>query len=346
MKKPGLIRFDHLDAIGELSGTKEGGPPTRLTLDKLIEDPKQPRKRFEDMDDMVASVRAHGVLQAITVRPANADGKFMIVYGARRYRAAQLTGQAEVPVAVDASGADEKTILLRQVVENDQRSNLSTAEMIEVVRSLQVLKVKQVEIAAQLGRPKEFVSTIAALTELPPILDGLSEHLPIRTLYDLLLAWKRTPEAVEAFVANGEPQSITRAAISALVKSLVPAPPSVSEQGSSDKGESAGEGALEGRPQAPEDQADGRASPETGPKAAAGKSAHPAKTAGKAGASKAVSSEPAVLGFEVTVKGRGGRLLFEDQADAPDRRTAIVVFSDDGARSTAPLADLRLARAV
>jgi ParB family chromosome partitioning protein len=95
-----------------------------LPLEALLPSP-QPRRRFENLEALAESIREKGVLQPLLVRPLG-DGRYAIVAGERRYRAAKMAGLAEVPVRVlDLS---EKEARLLALVENLQREDLNPYE--------------------------------------------------------------------------------------------------------------------------------------------------------------------------------------------------------------------------
>ena len=71
---------------------------SHLPLEALLPSP-QPRRRFENLEALAESIREKGVLQPLLVRPLG-DGRYAIVAGERRYRAAKMAGLAEVPVRV------------------------------------------------------------------------------------------------------------------------------------------------------------------------------------------------------------------------------------------------------
>nr|WP_252973366.1 ParB/RepB/Spo0J family partition protein [Thermus thermophilus] len=115
-----------------------------LPLEALVPSP-QPRKRFEGLEALAHSIREKGVLQPLLVRPLG-DGKYAIVAGERRYRAALMAGLSEVPVrVVDLS---EKEARLLALVENLQREDLNPYE--ETVGVLALL-------SEDLGKPVEEV---------------------------------------------------------------------------------------------------------------------------------------------------------------------------------------------
>jgi len=115
-----------------------------LPLDLLVPSP-QPRKRFENLEALAESIREKGVLQPLLVRPLG-DGRYAIVAGERRYRAARMAGLSEVPVRVVE--LSEKEARLLALVENLQREDLNPYE--ETVGVLALL-------SEDLGRPVEEV---------------------------------------------------------------------------------------------------------------------------------------------------------------------------------------------
>ena len=92
-----------------------GGLPTALPLALLQAGRYQPRTRMDEsaLQELAASIRQHGVMQPILVRPL-AAGRYEIVAGERRFRAAQLAGLAEVPVLVKLV-ADEQALAMAKV---------------------------------------------------------------------------------------------------------------------------------------------------------------------------------------------------------------------------------------
>jgi ParB family chromosome partitioning protein len=117
---------------------------SHLPLEALVPSP-QPRRRFENLEALAESIREKGVLQPLLVRPLG-DGRYAIVAGERRYRAAKMAGLAEVPVRVlDLS---EKEARLLALVENLQREDLNPYE-----ETLGVLEL----LSEELGKTREEV---------------------------------------------------------------------------------------------------------------------------------------------------------------------------------------------
>jgi ParB family chromosome partitioning protein len=117
---------------------------SHLPLEALLPSP-QPRRRFENLEALAESIREKGVLQPLLVRPLG-NGRYAIVAGERRYRAAKMAGLAEVPVRVlDLS---EKEARLLALVENLQREDLNPYE-----ETLGVLDL----LSEELGKTREEV---------------------------------------------------------------------------------------------------------------------------------------------------------------------------------------------
>jgi ParB family chromosome partitioning protein len=133
-----------LSALEEMEKKPVQAGGKALPLEALVPSP-QPRRRFENLEALAESVREKGVLQPLLVRPLG-DGRYAIVAGERRYRAAKMAGLAEVPVRVlDLS---EKEARLLALVENLQREDLSPYE-----ETLGVLEL----LSEELGKTREEV---------------------------------------------------------------------------------------------------------------------------------------------------------------------------------------------
>jgi ParB family chromosome partitioning protein len=133
-----------LSALEEMEKKPVQAGGKALPLEALVPSP-QPRRRFENLEALAESIREKGVLQPLLVRPLG-DGRYAIVAGERRYRAAKMAGLAEVPVRVlDLS---EKEARLLALVENLQREDLNPYE-----ETLGVLEL----LSEELGKTREEV---------------------------------------------------------------------------------------------------------------------------------------------------------------------------------------------
>lgn len=131
MAKKGLD-LTGLDDLSVLTsgqgGSEANAAPKVASLAEIIADPNQPRKRFNQrkLEELRDSIKESGVQQAIIVRPKNGDGKHIIVFGERRYRASLLAGKKDIPIEVrDTTVLPESEVRFIQLVENIQRDDLT-----------------------------------------------------------------------------------------------------------------------------------------------------------------------------------------------------------------------------
>ncbi|MGT2504620.1 ParB/RepB/Spo0J family partition protein (plasmid) [Bradyrhizobium guangxiense] len=94
--------------------------PTCIAIDRIDEDSGQPRRSFDEqkLEELAQSVLQHGVLQPIVLRQGTDEGRYVIVMGARRYRAAKRAGLREIPAFIHAAGSADRYV---QMIENIQR---------------------------------------------------------------------------------------------------------------------------------------------------------------------------------------------------------------------------------
>src|SRR5690606_35435133 len=97
----------------------------RVPIEFISPNPRNPRRNFADaeLSDLANSIREHGIVQPVVVRPSSAEGRYEIIAGERRWRAAQRAGLNEVPVIVRE--VDDRVALELAIVENVQRSDLN-----------------------------------------------------------------------------------------------------------------------------------------------------------------------------------------------------------------------------
>ncbi len=145
-----------------------------VAVTSLRPGPFQPRRDMpeEALDELSASIRMHGVLQPILVRPDPAQGgRFQIIAGERRWRAAQRAGLHEVPVHVrEFSDADA---LAAALIENLQRQDLNPIEEAEGLRRLgEEFGLSQEILAASVGKSRSHIANMLRLLTLPPTVQG------------------------------------------------------------------------------------------------------------------------------------------------------------------------------
>jgi ParB family chromosome partitioning protein len=146
--------------------------PRGIPIDLVQRNPSQPRRHFDEseLSDLSNSIRTHGVLQPILVRPLP-DGKYEIVAGERRWRAAQRAGLHNIPAVVRE--LNEVEVLEIAIVENVQRTDLNP---IEEAQGFQALIDRfgrtQEEIAEAVGKSRPHIANMLRLLKLP---DDLQE---------------------------------------------------------------------------------------------------------------------------------------------------------------------------
>jgi len=147
-------------------GDRTAGP-SQVPVDSVTPNPLQPRRRFDaaELEQLAQSIREKGVLQPILVRPAP-DGRYEIVAGERRWRAAQAAGVRMIPALV-RSLSDAESVEIA-IVENVQRADLSAIEEAEGYRSLaERFGRTQAQIAATVGKSRVHVANALRLLQLP-----------------------------------------------------------------------------------------------------------------------------------------------------------------------------------
>jgi ParB family chromosome partitioning protein len=137
-----------------------------LPVEAIERNPRQPRKQFEEarLEELAASIRAHGVMEPILVRKDG--GRYRIVAGERRWRAAQRAGLAEVPAVVRE--ASEKEAFELALVENLQRADLNAIEEAEAYEVLLASHgLTQEQIAERVGKERSTIANALRLLKLP-----------------------------------------------------------------------------------------------------------------------------------------------------------------------------------
>jgi ParB family chromosome partitioning protein len=138
-----------------------------VPIASILPNPEQPRRRFdpEALAALTDSIRRHGLLQPVVVRPL-ADG-YELIAGERRLRASEAAGLTEVPVVVREAGP--QTRLEMALIENVQRQNLTALEEAEAYRHLiDEYGLTQDEVATRVGKSRPSIANAIRLLSLPP----------------------------------------------------------------------------------------------------------------------------------------------------------------------------------
>jgi len=139
-----------------------------MPIEWIVRSPNNPRRAFDeaDLEELARSMRDHGVIQPIVVRPRQDGQTHEIIAGERRWRAAQRAGLTEVPVIVRAVG--DKAALELAIVENVQRSDLNPIE--EALGYQQLMEdhgYGQAELGDVIGKSRSHVANTLRLLKLP-----------------------------------------------------------------------------------------------------------------------------------------------------------------------------------
>jgi ParB family chromosome partitioning protein len=192
-----------------------------IPVDEIVPNPHQPRRRFAapELDDLISSIKEHGILQPLVV--TFCDGRYEIVAGERRWRAAKALGLKTVPAMVRDATKQQK--LEWALIENLQRSDLNPLEEALAYRALMdEFNFTQEEAAARVGKSRPAVANTLRLLELPEyIQDALREgkitksHARVllsesslakqKELFQTMLTGKVTVRSAEHAVATRRP---------------------------------------------------------------------------------------------------------------------------------------------
>jgi ParB family transcriptional regulator, chromosome partitioning protein len=139
-----------------------------VPLDKIDPNPQNPRLAFneEALDELASSIREHGVLQPVLVRPLD-EGRFQLIAGERRWRASKLADQAAIPVIVEE--IDDDTALEIAIIENLQREDISPLdEAVLYDRMVREHGYSIRKLAEKLGKDKGYLENRLRLADAPP----------------------------------------------------------------------------------------------------------------------------------------------------------------------------------
>jgi ParB family transcriptional regulator, chromosome partitioning protein len=141
---------------------------SRITLDQIDINPKQPRRDFDEtaLSELAASIKLHDIIQPITVSRL-ASGKYRLISGERRLRAAKIAGLKDIPAYLRQ--ANDTELLELSLLENLQRENLNAIEIaLSYKRLMDELEYTQEQVAERMGKERSTVTNYIRLLKLPP----------------------------------------------------------------------------------------------------------------------------------------------------------------------------------
>jgi ParB family chromosome partitioning protein len=160
--------LDALFADNAADASEQGGSPVMLRLTEIEPNREQPRKSFDEeaLSQLADSIREHGVLQPLLVRPLPGLGSYQLVAGERRWRAARMAGLSEVPVVIREM--EEHEVMEIALIENLQREDLNAIEEAEGYRTLMdAYDLTQDEVSKRVGKSRSAVANAMRLLGLP-----------------------------------------------------------------------------------------------------------------------------------------------------------------------------------
>jgi ParB family chromosome partitioning protein len=186
------------------SDARQTGTLQMLPINLIYPDPTQPRKIFKSVDSLAASIHEKGVIQPIIVRTKNAEGHYVIIAGERRYRAAIAAELMTIPCIVRSES--DASVLILQLLENDQRENVSPLEESEALsRLIDEMNLSKTDIARELGRDVGWISIRLGLKKASEdikqlVREGIIED--IRTLHELRMFETEQPEKARKLITR------------------------------------------------------------------------------------------------------------------------------------------------
>ena len=141
---------------------------SRIPVDQVESNPKQPRRDFDEqtLNELADSIKLHDIIQPITVSKL-ASGKYRLISGERRLRAAKMAGLKDIPAYL--RHANDSELLELALLENLQREDLNAMEVaLSYKRMMEELDYTQEQVAERMGKDRSTVANFIRLLKLPP----------------------------------------------------------------------------------------------------------------------------------------------------------------------------------
>ena len=178
--------------VEELSQHQPAAVGRMIALDKLDPNPGQPRVDFGDLTELTASIAQKGVLEPLLVKPSRLTGRWMIIAGERRFRAARTAGLKEVPcveLEVDEGGVAEIAL-----IENMQRKDLTVWEEADGLSVLcERFGYTHEEVARKVGKSRSTVTEALSIAAIPDDVRDLCRQADV-SAKSVLLQIVRQPD--------------------------------------------------------------------------------------------------------------------------------------------------------
>lgn len=158
---PAIVSLLSPDRAGHTSGVRV------IPIDRIVSNPEQPRLAFDQstLEELAASIREHGVLQPILVRPLG-NNEYQLIAGERRWRASRVAGETTIPALVE--DIDDETALEISIIENLQREDLSPLDEAAMYdRMVRDHGYSVRKLAQKLGKDKGYLENRLRLADAP-----------------------------------------------------------------------------------------------------------------------------------------------------------------------------------
>lgn len=156
-----------IDGVGKEVLEKKVEANLNISVDSIDANPFQPRTNFDQqsLEELAASVKKLGIVQPLTVREAE-NGRYQLIAGERRLRAAKLAGLTHVPTYIRT--ADDQAMLELALVENIQREDLDSVEVaISFQRLIEECRLTQEQLSDRVGKQRSTIANYLRLLKLP-----------------------------------------------------------------------------------------------------------------------------------------------------------------------------------
>lgn len=181
-----------------------------IPIDKIDPNPDQPRTEIGDLTELTASISEKGVLEPLLVKPSRVTGRWMIIAGERRWRAATAAGLAEVPCI--EMEIDDRAVAEIALIENMQRKDLTIWEEADGLKSLcEKFGYSHEDVARKVGKSRTTVTEVVSIASIPDDVRELCRNAGI-SAKSVLLQLVRQPddESMRRLAAQITSQNLTR----------------------------------------------------------------------------------------------------------------------------------------
>src|SRR5215211_9280014 len=155
--------------VEELSGQSPVTIGRMISIEQLDPNPEQPRVEIGDLTELTSSIKEKGVLEPLLVKPSRLSGRWMIIAGERRWRAAREAGLRDVPcIEMDV---DDRAVAEIALIENLQRKDLTAWEEADGLWALcERFGYTHEDVAKKVGKSRSSVTEALSITTLPEVI--------------------------------------------------------------------------------------------------------------------------------------------------------------------------------